>query len=206
MSGPVHFLTVGYIKMQIALEMNRRDVSEGLGVDNSSFVNDKVEVKVDGKEVTTQMGFSSKGVQEGELDVQNNEIAVPGKENANVDNTEVVIKKRYNSNIRDIFMNRMNILNSLKQKMKTNDVENKLHSEEMNNNLYVVLDLSQVTFLDNAGASVVRVVDDYVKNIGGELAVSGIEPRLAEVMDKSGVMDSMSVCVYPTFMDAIILK
>ena len=39
----------------------------------------KVEVKVDGKEVTTQMGFSSKGVQEGELDVQNNEIAVPGK-------------------------------------------------------------------------------------------------------------------------------
>ena len=206
MSGPVHFLTVGYIKMQIALEMNRRDVSEGLGVDNSSFVNDKVEVKVDGKEVTTQMGFSSKGVQEGELDVQNNEIAVPGKENANDDNTEVVIKKRYNSNIRDIFMNRMNILNSLKEKMKTNDVENKLHSEEMNNNLYVVLDLSQVTFLDNAGASVVRVVDDYVKNIGGELAVSGIEPRLAEVMDKSGVMNSMSVCVYPTFMDAIILK
>ena len=166
MSGPVHFLTVGYIKMQIALEMNRRDVpEEGLGVDNSSFVNDKAEVKVDGKEVT-QQGFSNNEKQDGELDLKNKEIAMPGKENANNDdNIEVVIKKRYTSNIRDIFMNRMNILNSLKEKMTTNDVENKLHSEEMNNNLYVVLDLSQVTFLDNAGASVVRVVDDYVKTL-----------------------------------------
>ena len=181
MIGPVHFLTAGYIKLQISLEMNRSKLMEEVvGVENIAFVTDKFGAAIDGNNVIRRRRDS----------VTSNDI-----------NDEA--SKRYKNNIRDMVMNATNIFNSNLEKMKTNTEENKNHIIRMNNNHYVVLDLSHVTFLDEVGAIMVKEVNEYVKKSGGRLAISGIEHRFAEVLDKSGVLSSMSVCIYPTYMDAI---
>ena len=113
MIGPVHFLTAGYIKLQISLEMNRSKLTEEVvGVENIAFVTDKFGAAINGNNVIRRRRDS----------VTSNDI-----------NDEA--SKRYKNNIRDMVMNATNIFNSNLEKMKTNTEENKNHIIRMNNNL-----------------------------------------------------------------------
>ena len=65
----------------------------------------------------------------------------------------------------------------------------------------IVVDLSQVTLLDMAGAKAVqRLLENIVKE-GGSVAISGINVQNRAILDK--VNNNTDVTVYPTYMDAV---
>ena len=74
---------------------------------------------------------------------------------------------------------------------------------EKDGNQNIVLDLSQVPFIDVAGTKIIQRVVKQIVKVGGKVAISGANHTVAMVLNKANVMENIEDLMYPTYMDAV---
>ena len=74
---------------------------------------------------------------------------------------------------------------------------------EKDGNQNIVLDLSQVPFIDVNGTKIIQRVAEQIVKGGGKVAISGANHTVAMVLNKANVMENIEDLMYPTYMDAV---
>ena len=82
---------------------------------------------------------------------------------------------------------------------------NNLDTDNTSNdgNKDIVLDLTQVPFIDVAGAKTIQRVAEQIMKGGGKMAISGANHTVVMVLEKANVMENIEAMMYPTYMDAV---
>ena len=177
-SGPIHFLTSGYLELQITREMEKSDGS----IQSSGELTEVVETK---EEITEILKGSMCNIDDSGINLSESINYTDDEDAKNTSNYGQNMKVLDVSNLdRDIYENDLKKENTLKGGTKD-----------------IVLDLSQVTFIDMAGAKTVQRVTEQIVNGGGKVAISGVNFSVAVMLDKANI--NKEARVYPTYKDAV---
>jgi len=259
-SGPIHFLTCGYLELQLTREMEKtvgdQEMPNNLeGCDNVAYVTSREEVAIKNLQGKDGSGELSEIIEtRGETPEILRDSKYKREDSGIDDDSSVSIKyidneedyaidgdldrsrkSSSNSNHSTDTSNKSHNIsiyqNSLKQdKYSGDDIDEEKHrnsnfqnncilnASNLDKDIYqiemkrkqslkgssedIVLDLSQVTFIDMAGAKSIQRITEQVVREGGRVAVSGMGPRVKVALDKANVLDKIGM-VYPTYRDAV---